>query len=355
MDKKRVLYLDVCRIVATFFMVMIHVVAPLWGGTSASSDEWGIMNIYDSIARFCVPLFLMISGALMLDKNKEKSTTDLFKKNILRIIIAFVFWSAIYLIPYYFYDGVRVKTQFMLKFQGGHYHMWFLFTILGIYLMIPLIKSFIYDDKKCKYFLILWLVFSIIIPNIYLISELFPNLPHFLQDEFRFLSTLSEKIQPSLVLGYVGYFVLGYYLHNKEISSKLTTIINISAIIGIVATIIMTKRVSILRGENVMYFYEFLTPNVLLPSIAVMISAKKLVPNEMNLTMTKVLTSLSKLSLGIYLSHALFEIILRRNGINVNSLNYMYMVPILTLLIYLLSAFTTYIISKIPVLRKYIV
>ncbi|NLV90708.1 MAG: acyltransferase family protein, partial [Tenericutes bacterium] len=63
---KRKLYMDVIRIVAIFAVVLLHVAADNFYVFKYTSFEWQVLNVYDSLVRFCVPLFFMISGVLFL-------------------------------------------------------------------------------------------------------------------------------------------------------------------------------------------------------------------------------------------------------------------------------------------------
>ena len=76
-DKQRVIYLDYLRIAATFCVVVLHISGQNWYTTSVNSFEWNVLNFYDSIVRWVVPIFVMISGALFLDNEKELSVNKL--------------------------------------------------------------------------------------------------------------------------------------------------------------------------------------------------------------------------------------------------------------------------------------
>lgn len=134
--EERKIYFDFLRIFATFAVIILHVSAQNWHTTDINSFEWNIFNFYDSIVRWGVPIFVMISGALFLNKNQ--SIKKIYTKNILRIIIAFIFWSLIYTVL--FSKGLSIKTM-IINFFEGYYHMWFLFMIVGLYMITPFIKK----------------------------------------------------------------------------------------------------------------------------------------------------------------------------------------------------------------------
>lgn len=120
-NNKHIIYLDILRIISTIAVIIIHISAQNWYNTSVSSFEWNVFNIFDSMFRWPVPIFVMISGTLFLDTNKIIDIKKLYQKNILRIITAFLFWSAVYSIDKVKY-GINHNTLIMM-FIKGPYHM----------------------------------------------------------------------------------------------------------------------------------------------------------------------------------------------------------------------------------------
>ena len=93
-----IFYLDYLRIISTIAVVILHVAAQNFYSVDVKSYAWNIFNICDSAVRCAVPVFAMISGALLLDNTRVIDTKKLYIKNILRIIIDFVVLSFIYTI-----------------------------------------------------------------------------------------------------------------------------------------------------------------------------------------------------------------------------------------------------------------
>ena len=205
---KRIEYLDLLRVIAIFGVIVVHISAQNWYSTDIHSMEWHVFNIWDSIFRCSVPVFVMISGVLFL--SKEIEIKKLYSKNILRIITAFAFWSLLYVL---ILDNSNKIEDKIMAFYLGHYHMWFAFMIVLLYMLTPVLKKIIEDKKIIEYFLIIYFVFQTILPQI---STFIYMLNH--KTMAIIMNKNMDKFQ--INFGYIGYFVLGYYLSKKDLSKK---------------------------------------------------------------------------------------------------------------------------------------
>lgn len=88
---ERTVYLDYLRVLATFAVMIIHISSVNWYSTDVNGYDWQVLNFYDSIVRWGVPIFVMISGSIFL--NREIYMKRIYSKNILRLVVAFVVWS----------------------------------------------------------------------------------------------------------------------------------------------------------------------------------------------------------------------------------------------------------------------
>jgi len=340
----RVIYFDYLRILATVAVIVLHVSNQKWGSTDVNSFEWNVFNIYDSAVRWAVPIFVMISGALFLNNENPVSIKKLYTKNIFRIITAFAFWSLFYTLIYNIGKPIGLKSM-MVTFLNGHYHMWFLFMIVGLYIVVPVLRKITESLDVTKYFLILALIFTFIVP--YLLK--LPVLSEF--------SGLYESLELHLVLGFSGYFVCGYYLYRVDLSKKAQNIIYLLGILAFIFTAVFTALLSIYRQKASNLFYDELAFNVMLESIAVFVFVKyKLNRKFTNEKLNKLVLNLSKYSFGIYLIHIfimdIFRIML---GFNTLSFNALLSVPVITIIVFLISLLLSLGLNKIPFLKKYIV
>ena len=92
-----IVWIDNLRILATISVIFLHVSSPLLYNFEGKEDlNWWTGNIYDGTVRFCVPVFVMLTGSLMLSKDYDLN--DFLKIKLMRIIIPFLFWSVIYIL-----------------------------------------------------------------------------------------------------------------------------------------------------------------------------------------------------------------------------------------------------------------
>ena len=139
----RIIYLDILRVIACLSVIMRHISIHYSVKDIGSTNFW-IGNFFEGLARIGVPLFVMISGTLMLDNNKQVSK-DILIKHIRKMIIFFVFWSAIYC-TVTILEQLLIKhetidiAQIIMLFIKGYYHLWFIYLIIGLYLIVPLLE-----------------------------------------------------------------------------------------------------------------------------------------------------------------------------------------------------------------------
>lgn len=342
---KRIAYLDVLRVIACLSVIMIHSSAHYVIKDIGSFNFW-VGNILDGLARIGVPLFIMISGALMLDKNYEYSNKKIIK-HILRMAMFFVFWSILYCLifnvlgPIIKHDPVDF-AKIISSLIKGHYHLWFVYLIIGLYLIVPLLRLWVNDTNKkyVEYFIVLSTIFTYIIPQIISIGSNYSNL--FVQ--------INDIAENSLAIKYVGgyttYFILGWYINNYEIKNK--RIIYVLGLFGLLISIMGTYILSNTTGES-LQMYENLYINVLFQTVAVFVVIKDKLKSKKQLN---IINSISKHSLGIYAIHALIATfsyeILEIANINIAIIN----IPVVFISSFVLAYLGSIIFSKIPVLRK---
>lgn len=336
MKETKLQWADSLRTIATIAVIILHVTAPLLTSMESFTDWW-IGNIIESSVRFSVPIFFMLTGSLLFDK--EYAIDTFLKKRFFRVIIPFLFWS----IPYILFSLMlkvmhKEDLSLFLVFtfiidqfiNGSSYHLWFVYTLLGIYLFTPIISKWIRNstNNEILYFLIIWLI---------TVLFTYPS-----------LSIFETKIDLSYFTGFLGYTILGYYLRkiNFENSRKKDLIAIILFFTGLIITIAGTFILYNLKGEMNELYYEYLTLNVLMCSIGIYLYIKD--KNITNKFILKFLNLINRFSYGIYLIHVLILTFLTKGGITCFLINPLIGITVTTLLCLTFSIFILYIVSKLP-------
>lgn len=342
------MYLDALRVLACVFIIVLHLSAQKFDKVEIGSFEWNVFNVYDSISRWAVPVFIMISGALFLDPKREIRTADLFRKYILRIVFAFVFWSGLYSVVDYL-RGTRLRDV-AGSFVTGHTHLWFLYMIAGLYLIVPLLRKLTESEKTTRYFLILWFLISVVYPTCR--NIVYPFAP-------RIVPWFDQAINIShleFISGFSGYFVLGYVLSTKELSKKIRITSYVLGTAGFAATVALTYVYSKRNGVRCDYFYETLSVNSFCMASGIFVFAKYHMPELKNGVVRKCLLLLSECTFGIYLSHLLvMELLKTEIGLHTLKINPIISVPGLTGVIFIICFVISFVLNRIPVIKKYLV
>lgn len=329
----KIFWLDNLRAVATISVVFLHVVSALLY-QDLLSPTWLLCNFYDSMVRFCVPVFLMFSGALLL--GREYDLEDFIKKRVLRVLLPFLFWDFIYssynVLLHIWKEKQLVAEDARLFLSDfiyeSSYHFWYIYLILGIYLFVPILNRWIRNcpEKEIVYFFCLWLISMVVAA--YLPDNIIPvSLLHF--------------------SGYTGYLVAGYYLANKNTGAKKYTATSLGAVVlGVLITFGGTWYRTQQLGKFSALFYDFLQPNVALMSLGIFWMFKK-----SSFTMrpwNSVMATIGRDSYGIFLAHVLVLYTLHKIHIDGSLIHPMVGVPLTTVCCIMISYLIIEGIQRLP-------
>jgi len=149
-NKKIAIPVDLIRTIAIGLVVLLHASNEALETSSVPMPYWWTAIVYKSLALSCVPLFVILSGALLLQPAKLDEPIRVFlKKRLSRIGLAFVFWSMVYLAWGFYITNVPVTLDNVVQgivkdlFTGAWYHFWFIYLIFGLYLITPILRVFI--------------------------------------------------------------------------------------------------------------------------------------------------------------------------------------------------------------------
>lgn len=337
--RQRIEYFDVLRAIAIVAVIVLHTAASRWYELPPSSSSWRALNIYDSIVRFCVPIFFMISGALFLRPKQNVTIRSIWRKSIPRLLLAFGVWSIFYVVwrafgPTGFGNSREVLAQLLL----GYYHLWFIYALIGLYLVTPLLRTIAADRKIAWYFVALAAVFASFVPMLMEAPVLGPV-----------VAEVVDKAQLHLVLGYSMFFVLGHLLNTATLSRTVLLWCLTGGIAGIAVTAFGTAWLSIVQGKNTVFFYQYLTPNVAIVAVAVFCSAKYWGERySLSAGWRRVIGPVSAYSFGIYMVHPFFQELLATYGVNTALAHPMFSVPLVALAILIPSLLASLVVRRIP-------
>lgn len=239
MQKNHVYYFDYLRLISALGVIYMHVASgPLRGNTGCG---WHVMNVITSFAFTAVPLFIMMSGYLILSSERTADISFLFKKRLPRLVIPLAGWSVVAVIWRLtlndsfslrgFYDGLLSALS-----SPAWTHFWYMYTLIALYVISPFVYGALHSLDRKGHIFVLSLIGLI---SLRAILEIF--LPDFL------LPFLRVDILNKLTVwnNAVATFVLGYYLGKleKRIPNKIL-IPTASAVLAIIAvgTYLLTVR-----------------------------------------------------------------------------------------------------------------
>lgn len=319
-----IVWLDVVRFIAMFTVVCCHCADPFnfYPGTAPNIDEikfWGAA--YGSLLRPCVPLFVMITGALLLPVRGDASV--FYKKRIPRVLFPFLIWSVVYnlfpwftgllglspsvILDFFPYSGEEVMKQSLdvslgyiaqipFNFSLLAVHMWYIYLLIGLYLYMPIFSAWVEkaSEKAKLWFLAAWGV-TLLLPyyNVFVAEYLWGTC------SWNSFGTMYA------FAGFNGYLLLGHYLRNLDWSVGKILAFGIPAFVaGYFVTFFGFRHMTAQPGcteEMLELFFTYCSLNVVLMTIPVFMLAKKVTVRSD--VMKRALANLTLCGFGIYMVH----------------------------------------------------
>ncbi len=347
LEEKRMVHYDLLRILAAFSVVMLHSSAQFWYTLEINSRAWIIANSYDALFRFGVPVFVMLSGVLFLPKQRELSIKRLYTHNILRLVIIFVFWSAVYgLKDCVHFDFTQTGWKEVVKEMIlGRYHLWFLPMLAGLYVLLPILRVWVQnaEKKNLQYFLILFFVLQILCETLKSLSS------------SNYLMYVLELLRVDLVCGYAGYFVLGYYVAYIGIPPKYHKLIYFSAIPAAVLNVVLGNYLSFKAGEPKGEVYDSFGLFTFCIVLACFLFFTEVMGKvRYSARASRIIKEVSKGTLGVYVMHVGLMEILEAHGIHSMMIPNIAGIPLLSLLCFVFCLAAASVLRRVPLIGKYI-
>lgn len=348
--QNRYIYIDIARAFAILCVVLCHAVENVyytieWSELSSYSKYFKIFTF--TIGRIGVPIFLCISGTLLLRKNMENedSAIRFYKKNLLPLLITTEIWNVIYYVFLCIWNGNNfnfknlIETMLFMRSSEAP-NMWYMPMILGMYLAIPFLANIV------KRFSLKVISVPMLVVGIY--TVLFPTISILLQDG----DMASRVLDISFLGGVYGlYIMLGYYI---SISSKIKKVPNfiLGAIVGILYLITVGIQIYLWNfGIKYNLWYNFLPLFVL--GIAIFGLFKKMENIQIKGKLYQIIYTISNWSLAVFFIHTIVIYFIRDY---INALGFINPVKVILLFVITLfiSLIAVKIIKSIPILKKYL-
>lgn len=338
MINKRLEYLDIIRVVACLMVIVMH--APISGDGAMTHGPFLVFTSY--LTAPCVPLFFMVSGALLLPCREGITARAYLAKRIGKIVGPTVCFSLFYIVLNIRQMEIGGGKTILLNLLSipfsaqGHGILWFMYTLMGLYLLVPILSPWIRRASKheIELYLVLWFV-----------TLLYPYIGLLLQCNTGNTGVLY------CFSGYVGYFLLGHYLSRNMLPLKV--------LLPVSLFVLPLPLFNKLLGWGLDFYTAFwyLSAPVAILTASWFCCIKRFFSTVgMRLSsLTKALTVVSNLSFGIYLVHIFVMRTLLWNWSFIYSIkNYYLQTFIIIVLTFMGSFVIVYLLSRLP-LSQYII
>lgn len=321
---------DLLRNFACLAVVVAHICASLLYSTPVHSANWFFADLFGAYSRFCVPVFVMLSGALLLGRPVGEITFDSYKHRFTRLMIPLIFWTLFYISFHSIYKhGFHPGNALRSIFSGNpYYHLWYLFMALGLSLFTPFIQQIVAANSKRTLILLSLTCLAIAAIESPIQSHSF--LPFFIP--------------------YIGYYIIGYYLAHCEALPSRWLLALCAIGCGALVTVEIWTLFPRYGVHTYDQFYSLFNPFIIIMSACVFTFFLKL--SRIPAWVTRLSASVAPITLGIYLIHPFWITLLEKSGFWGTAGHPFFGVPLATILITALSLASCVLISSVPILRK---
>lgn len=350
---RRELVPDVLKCLGCLCVIVIHTASEGMAVLDVGTANWLSAVFWGCVCRPAVPIFLMVSGALLYDPAREMSLRRIYTRYFLRILLILLVWSfayelyfiAGYWILYRWFNPMSIPdaVRNVLTFRH-HFHLYYLQILLIFYCFLPLMRTFTAHAGRDvqHYMLIVWFVLGIFLPTLFRFKP--------------FSDTEGIPAQYPLNMTYsaMGYSLMGWYIKNTEITRADLRRWLPLFLAGFAVVFGVTVGVSVTRGQlyqNAIYGF---TPGVALMAIGAYGSISALYADRDSGSMPHV-TWISKASFCIFLSHHVYVMFFR----TVLHAAYMslpvVLIPLESAAVFALSVLTYVILRRIPWVKDHLI
>lgn len=333
MTKERIYYLDFVKALSIFMVVLMHCIDY---SASVGSLEWNLCVLMESITKFCIPVFVMTSGVFMLDRDKHISVKSVYFKYVLKFVVAYIFWSGAYSLYssglLFNFNVSHIKTL-INDFIVGHFHLWYLWMLIGIYITLPFLRKIASDYNILKYFIIVVFLSSSVIPFIDAVTGK------------NFIAIVDNKLFVNINV-YTSMLMIGYFIYKYPY--KINKLGNRKFIIIGIICVVITALLTIATKDLETYFEDYMPLNIIYGACVLALMSRVFLPEKHK----GIITAVSNNSFGIFLIHVF--VIYMYDKLIVFTINSVLGSIVKAIIVFIISFGLSTVIKRIPVIGKYI-
>ena len=337
----RDLRIDSLRVAGALAIVWLHASARVIGqNPDVHNTAWWIGNVADSFSRWGVPVFIMISGALLLARPIDLELGRYYRRRAARLLAPLAFWSAFYLGLLAFRMGTfdaYLSAKLILIGRPAP-HLWFLYMIVGLYLFAPFLRVVATRGTPTWRIAFISLCFAVATFE-GLVETWKGGVPDTFLSEFPL---------------YIAYFVAGHELLARPCRIRTSRLLALIVVCGALVALTTGALLPSLGQKSWYLAYSYQNPLVVVLSLCVFqLAVQRIDPaaSQTRRVLSGALSRLAPITLGIYLIHPLWLELLAGWGIDGFLLHPSIGIPVTVAITFSLSAVTAALISAIPYLR----
>ena len=349
MIKKRVFYLDLLKILAALFVVFNHysfIIAP------SSHLAKILFTIMFTVCKLAVPMFVMISGALLL--GKKTNYKEIITKRLFRVFIPLIVISALYV--YISYDGLNINNilSFLMAIFTEYdinyipYWVWYLYMLMALYIMTPFLQKMLkeFKEKDYKVFLGIFLVFIGLINTIGPLTSVFLGAG----------KQINSHFTGNLFSIAIGYYVFGYYISKLKLEKRHVKYSWIVLFVSLFTGMLFVNYSVYHKGFTYDEVINWSIIFVALSASSLFVLAKYYFSNVDKPKLNRLIATISDSAFGVYLTHVfLFDYLQKVSFIrNLIGFNSIIGCLVMVLISYVILTAIFYILRKIPLFRKFL-
>lgn len=347
MIKKRDYSMDLLKFLASFGVVMIHVDANFRQGEFIkNTTAWDLSLAINLLTKWCIPIFIMISGYYLLNSSKDIDYSTFLKKRFKKVLLPFIVWSIIYNLYYqYISSGISIKWTILglVKNILGYptaAPLWFLYPLLGLYLMTPIFKGII--DKIDFKIVAVIIGFSILIKTISPFTDIMLN-----------GSVNYWKDVPIASSTFAIYFILGGYLGRVNIQKSLRILLYVVTAIVFAVGFVATYKVQFIYDRSLEVTLDIGAINNMLLCISLFVMAQNMKFEKLSKSyiFTEFVGILSLVNFGVFLFHPIVIDLVKVKFLGTSG-SLIWLLVAQGIIVYLITSIAVYIMKKIPLLKE---